>query len=71
MEGFVRFIVDIVESGRLARRARPDRALLPIASGTDTSERIVEHLAGLSRYGPVRIGNAAVTQRQNDIYGRS
>ena len=55
---------------QLARRGRPDRpACFPIAPGTDTAERLIDTLPGYRGYGPVRTGNAAVIQRQNDTYG--
>ena len=69
MEMFVRFIVDIVERG--SARGEIDRIapLFPVAPGVDTTERILTSLPGYRGQGPVRIGNAAVDQRQNDAYG--
>ena len=69
MEGFVRFIVDIVEAGSSRGEADQIAPLFPIAPGTDTAERLIDTLPGYRGYGPVRTGNAAVTQRQNDTYG--
>lgn len=65
MEGFVRFIVDAV-----ARNAGGAIApLFAMAPGNGTVEEIVTSLPGYRGEGPVRIGNAAVLQRQNDAYG--
>lgn len=65
MEGFVRFIVDAV-----ARNAGGAIApLFAMAPGRSTMEEIVTSLPGYRGGGPVRIGNAAVSQRQNDAYG--
>lgn len=69
MEGFVRFIVNIVEGGSSRGEADQIAPLFPIAPGTDTAERLIDTLPGYRGYGPVRIGNAAVIQRQNDTYG--
>ncbi len=65
MEGFVRFIVDAV-----ARNAGGSIApLFAMAPGNGTAEEIITSLPGYRGGGPVRIGNAAVLQRQNDAYG--
>ena len=69
MEMFVRFIVDIVERGSLQGAIDRIPPLFPIAPGADTTERIVVSLPGYRDHGPVRIGNAAVEQCQNDAYG--
>lgn len=69
MEMFVRFIVDIVEAGSSRGEVDQIAPLFPIAPGTATEERIVTSLPGYRGIGPVRIGNAAVSQRQNDTYG--
>lgn len=65
MEGFIRFLIDAV-----LRDDDPQIApLYPISAGTNSTERIAENLAGYQGMGPVRIGNAAVAQVQNDVYG--
>ena len=69
MEGYVRFIVDIVEAGSSRGEVHEIAPLFPIAPGTDTTERLIDSLPGYRGFGPVRIGNAAVGQRQNDTYG--
>ena len=65
MEGFIRFVVDAA--------LRDDDVtvapLYPITSGTYVDERIAEALPGFLGMGPVRIGNAAAAQVQNDSYG--
>jgi GH15 family glucan-1,4-alpha-glucosidase len=65
MEGFIRFLIDAV-----LRDDDPQIApLYPISAGTNSSERVAQSLAGYQGMGPVRIGNAAVSQVQNDVYG--
>jgi len=58
------FITDLVER---------DRGDLQIVYGIDGSrnldERVLEHLDGYQGARPVRIGNAAYEQRQNDVWG--
>ncbi|MFT3809090.1 MAG: glycoside hydrolase family 15 protein [Micropepsaceae bacterium] len=65
MEGFVRFVVDAVERDIEG----PVAPLFAIAPGADLAERHAESLAGYRGMGPVRVGNEAATQLQNDGYG--
>lgn len=65
MEGFVRFVVDAVERDIDG----PVAPLFAIAPGADLTERHAGSLAGYRGMGPVRVGNEAATQLQNDGYG--
>ncbi len=61
---FMKFIIDII----------PDKdEKIQIMYGIDREkileEEILDHLSGYENSCPVRIGNAAYIQRQNDIYG--
>lgn len=69
MESYVRFIIDVVEAGSSRGEVDMIPPLFPIAPGTDTAERLIESLPGYRGQGPVRTGNAAAGQRQNDVYG--
>lgn len=65
MEDFVRFIVNTV----LREQGGPVAPLYPIGPGFDMSEVTAAALPGYGGQGPVRIGNAAASQEQNDSYG--
>jgi GH15 family glucan-1,4-alpha-glucosidase len=63
MEDFVAFLFSIVgEEDEL----KPVYGIVP---SQDLSEWIAPDLKGFEGHGPVRIGNAAVTQNQHDAYG--
>lgn len=65
MEGFLRYLVNTV----LKEGSSGIAPLYPAAPGVGLNERIAESLDGFGAERPVRIGNAAATQRQNDVYG--
>ncbi len=65
MEMFLGFVLDTVEGGG-AGELPP---LYPMAPGMPVDEYIATHLPGFGGDGPVRIGNGAASQRQNDAYG--
>ena len=65
MEDFVRYVVNI-GSDAARRRLKP---MYRINGRVDLDEREVEGLRGYRGIGPVRIGNAAYLQEQNDVYG--
>lgn len=65
MEGFLRFI-DRIAAGCGDRDIPP---LFSISGDHEVPERTVPSLRGYRGMGPVRIGNHAYLQRQNDVYG--
>ncbi|HZB63619.1 MAG TPA: glycoside hydrolase family 15 protein [Microvirga sp.] len=69
MESYLAYIANIVDD----MDAIPDQKDMPplfsISRSPDLAEREATDLAGYRGMGPVRVGNAAYTQIQNDAYG--
>ena len=65
MVSYLGFVLDIV-NGQESTELPP---LFPVAPGMELEEHIAPDLPGYNGDGPVRVGNAAATQRQNDAYG--
>ena len=61
-ERFLRFLRDVAEAG-------PLQPVYALDGARDLPEQTLDHLAGFCDSGPVRIGNAASTQSQNDLMG--
>ncbi len=60
---FMRFIVDVC-------RDRPDLQIMyGIGHERELEEKTLDHLSGYGGAKPVRIGNGAFDQRQNDVWG--
>lgn len=64
-EQFVRYLINVAS-------ASPDLALAPLYSvdaRIDLEERVLDNWPGFNGEGPVRIGNNAALQKQNDMFG--
>ena len=61
---YLRFIVDLIPD-----KDEKLQIMYGINKEKQLTEKILDHLSGYQGSGPVRIGNAAFEQRQNDIYG--
>jgi GH15 family glucan-1,4-alpha-glucosidase len=63
-DDFMQFVADLErnEDGSL-------QIMYGVAGERDLTERTIEHLTGYEGSVPVRAGNAAFTQRQNDVFG--
>jgi GH15 family glucan-1,4-alpha-glucosidase len=66
MEGFIRFILDSVLAGNGGGTIAP---LFPVSGDGELAEKAAAALPGYKGMGPVRMGNGAATQIQNDVYG--
>ena len=65
MEAFLRYLDDVVAREHQSHL----QPVYGITGESDLSETIVHTLAGVEGMGPVRVGNLAYRQRQNDVYG--
>lgn len=69
MEEYLTYITNIVDDSDADPHQRDMPPLFSITRSPDLEERQAEALAGYRGMGPVRVGNAAYTQIQNDAYG--
>lgn len=65
MQGFLRYITGVARS----QKAKELQPVYGITGAADLTETEASALAGYRGMGPVRVGNQAYEQRQNDVYG--
>jgi len=63
-DDFMQFVVDLKRN-----RDGSLQIMYGIGGERDLKERTLEHLRGYEHSRPVRVGNGAYSQRQNDVYG--
>ena len=61
---YLSFIIDLIPE-----KDEKIQIMYGINREKDLNEKILDHLSGYENSAPVRIGNAAFEQKQNDIYG--
>ncbi|MBL8910983.1 MAG: glycoside hydrolase family 15 protein [Archangium sp.] len=61
-ERFVHFLRNVADAG-------PLQPLYGLAGEREVPELVLPHLRGFAGTGPVRVGNAAAQQQQNDLHG--
>jgi alpha,alpha-trehalase len=67
-DDFMGFLADIYREG--AQEGHPGLQIMyGIRGERDLTENTLDHLSGYENAKPVRTGNAAFSQRQNDVYG--
>lgn len=64
VERYMRFLIDIIPD-----KDEKIQIMYGINLERKLEEKVLDHLAGYENSVPVRIGNAAYVQKQNDIYG--
>ncbi|PVE26188.1 glucoamylase [Microvirga sp. KLBC 81] len=69
MEEYLTYITNIVDDMEAIPNQKDMPPLFSITRSPDLEEREATALAGYRGMGPVRVGNAAYTQIQNDAYG--
>ena len=64
VKNFIRYIIDLIPD-----KNEKLQIMYGISGEKTLTEETLEHLDGYKGSRPVRVGNAAYTQKQNDIYG--